>query len=262
MQSESQNLVILGASSDIGIELTRKAVERANYKLLLVTRRSRVEMKKSLDQAGMQMLPINDHSQYLHNIDLTKEKDLLKLRKVTEEFFTTPFSVVHSVGEFWYHKPLVKTAFSEIRSMYESHYLTFAGAAFALVPVLAKKGGGRIVAFSCNSVLYNYPDMSPFTSAKAAIESFIKCLAHEYAEQHVATTALALPTILTKKVLEGKLLKNHKDYITPEELANIVFNNVLCLPHTVSGNVQKVFKYNRTYYHSGYFSRNPREQKR
>jgi len=261
MQAASQNLVILGASSDIGIELTRKAVERANYKLLLVTRRSRVKMKKSLEQAGMQMLPNNDRSRYLHDINLMEEKDLLKLRKTTQDFFNTPFSVVHSVGEFWYHKPLIETEFSEIRSMYESHYLTFAGAAYALVPVLIQKGGGRIVAFSCNSVLYNYPDMSPFTSAKAAIESFVKCLANEYAEQRVASTALALPTILTKKVLEGKVLKNQENYVSPEELADIVLNNVLCLPHTVSGNVQKIFKYNRTFYHSGYFNRNPRGQK-
>lgn len=260
MNPASRNLIILGASSDIGIELARKAKERAGYRLLLVARRRREEMQEILEQAGLEMLPDNDDSRYLHGIDLTKEEDLLELRARASEFFAEPFSVIHSVGDFWYHKPLVKMNFSDIRAMFESHYLTFAGAAHALVPVLMEKGGGRLVAFSCNSVVYNYPDMSPFTSAKAAIETSIKCLAHEYAEYGIAATALALPTISTKKVLKGKTLSDSKDYLSPEELADILLNNILCLPQTVSGNVQKVFKYNQTFYNSGYFQRNPRHE--
>ncbi|HEX8748073.1 MAG TPA: SDR family oxidoreductase [Pyrinomonadaceae bacterium] len=257
----SRNIVILGISSDIGAALARMAAANKDCKLLLVSRKPEAEMRKLLGKNGLGSLLDNARSRFLFDVDLTKEDSLRKLRQTALSYFKEPFSVIHSVGDFWYHKRLIDMKFSEIRMMMESHILTFAGAAHALVPVLIKKGGGRLVAFSCNSVLYNYPDMAPFTSSKAAIETFIKCLAHEYAEYGIAATALALPTILTEKVIKGKEIQGRESYVTPEELSDMLLNQVLTLPLTVNGNIIEVYKYNPTFYHSGYFQRNPRPEK-
>ena len=247
----SRNIVILGASSEIGRALALEAMKKIDYKLLLVSRSQTFDWPFSHD---------SDRWLYLHGIDLTVETDLLRLRVAAEDFFREPFSIVHSVGDFWTHKPLTETTFHELRKMYESHYLTLCGAAHSLIPVLIKRGGGQIIAFSCNSVSYSYPDMSPFTSAKAAVESFVKCLAHEYAEYGIAVTALALPTIRTKRVIAEKPKGDHLNYISPEHLAGILLENILLLPPTVNGNILKVFKHSRTFYHSGYFDRNPRKE--
>lgn len=261
MSPFSRNIVILGISSDIGTALARTVAADENYRLLLVSRRPEAEMLKLLEESGLNSLLNSPRARFLHDVDLTNEDSLRRLREAAQEYFSEPFSVVHSVGEFWYHKRLIDMNFSEVRSMVESHLLTFAGAAYALVPVLINKGGGRLVAFSCNSVIYNYPDMAPFTSSKAGIETFVKCLAHEYAEHRIATTALALPTILTKKVEAGKEISEPMNYVTTEELSDILLNQVLTLPVTVNGNVIKVYKYNPSFYNSGYFQRNPRESK-
>jgi NAD(P)-dependent dehydrogenase (short-subunit alcohol dehydrogenase family) len=246
----SRNIVILGASSEIGRSLALAALKRSGYRLLLASR-SPVDWPISQESSQWQ---------YLHGLDFTIEEDLLRLGAAVRDFFTEPFSVVHSVGDFWTHKPLVRTTFSELRTMYESHYLTLCGAAHSLIPVLIEKGGGQLIAFSCNSVSYNYPDMYPFTSAKAAIESMVKCLAHEYAEYGISVAALALPTIRTQRVLAEKPQGDHTNYLSPEDLAEILLDNVLLLPTTVNGNILKVFKYSRAFYHLGYFERNPRRE--
>jgi NAD(P)-dependent dehydrogenase (short-subunit alcohol dehydrogenase family) len=102
----------------------------------------------------------------------------------------------------------------------------------------------------------------PFTASKAAVESFVKSFANEHAEFGISACALALPTIRTAKVLKEKLTGDHKNYITPEELADYILDHVLIQPHEVNGNVFKVFKHSRTFYHKSYYQRNPRRKSR
>jgi NAD(P)-dependent dehydrogenase (short-subunit alcohol dehydrogenase family) len=244
----NRNLVILGASSDIGRALAWEALRREDSRTLLASRSLCKDFQPRRE----------GDFQYLHGLDLTVEADLLRLRAAVQDFFDEPFSVIHSVGDFWTHKPLVETAFSEIRRMCESHYLTLAGVAYSLIPVMIKNGGGHLVAFSCNSVSYSYPDMAPFTSAKAAVESFVKCMANEYSEQGIAMTALALPTIKTDKVVIEKPHGDHANYLTSDDLAKAIINNILPLPVTINGNIVKLFKYSPSFYSSSYFERNPR----
>jgi NAD(P)-dependent dehydrogenase (short-subunit alcohol dehydrogenase family) len=142
--------------------------------------------------------------------------------------------------------------------MMESHYLSLMGVARFLTPILLKKGGGRLLAMSCNSVAYNYPDLSPFTAPKAAIESFIKSYANEYAEFSISATAVALPTMRTPKVLDDKTDGDHENYIDPEEFASIVLDQLLPQSPYLTGNTVRLVKYSRTFYHSSYFDRNPR----
>lgn len=248
MDFACRNIVITGASSDIGLAMARYLREKCDRRVFFASK----SLVDSLSEES------ENSFQYLYGIDFTQEKDLQRLRNEVSNYFTEPFTVIHSVGDFWQHKPLVKTELKEVRRMFESHYLTLYGVAHALIPVMIKKGGGRIIAFSCNSVSYNYPDMAAFTSAKAAIECLIKCIANEYAEYEIVASALALPTIKTKKVLSEKSLENPENYITPEELAKIVLDTIDRMPVLVNGNIIKLFKFNRTFYHSGYFERNPR----
>jgi NAD(P)-dependent dehydrogenase (short-subunit alcohol dehydrogenase family) len=147
-------------------------------------------------------------------------------------------------------------------AMLQSQVVTLYGVARFLTPVMKDNGGGRLVAFSCNSVAYNYPDMSPFTASKAAIECFVKCYANEHSHFGISACFLALPTIRTPKVLKEKAKGDHKNYIKPADLADYILNCVLTQPHEVNGNVIKVFKYSHTFYHSSYYERNPLKKPR
>lgn len=246
IESLSRNIVILGARSDIGSELVRLASSNRDARIVAVSRTRRAAE-----------VPMSN-TQWLTGIDLTVEADLITLASVVGSAFSAPFSVVHSVGDFWLHKPLVGTSFHELVSIVNSHVITLLGVARFLTPIMKRSGGGRLVAFSCNSVGYNYPDLSPFTAAKAAVESFVKSYANEHSEFGISATALALPTIRTQKVLAHKTGGDHENYIATAELADFVLRCILSQPHEINGNTVKLFKHSPTFYHSSYYDRNPR----
>ncbi len=242
-----KNLIVLGASSDIGKSLLQKASKDSSLSILAVSR-----------SESLHKLEASSRINFLSGYDLTSENCLAQLSSKAKELFEGPITVVHCVGDFWHHKPLVDTKFSEIASMLTSHVLTLFGIAKYLTPVLIENGGGQLIAFSCNSVIYNYPDMAPFTASKAAIESFTKSYANEYAGYGISACAVALPTIRTPKVLLEKVDGDHKNYVTPEDLASFILDELLTMPQIVNGNVVKLFKHSSTFYNKSYYDRNPR----
>jgi short-subunit dehydrogenase len=243
----ARNFLITGASSDIGGTLARYLESLDGVRLLVTTR-----SKDFKSQASS--------TRHLSGIDLTREDDLSRIKEAADAFFVDQFTLVHCVGDFWRHKPLVHTEFREIAGMINSHYLTLCGATHALLPVMMARGGGRLVAFSCNSVAYSYPDMAPFTAAKAAVEAFVKCVANEYAQFGIVATALALPTIRTEKVVHEKPTGDHPNYVSPEELAELISRALTSLSGIVNGNVIRLFRHSDTFYGKSYFDRNPRVQ--
>ena len=233
--------VITGANSEIGQALSKNLISKG-HEVLLVSR----SLKPSEHYA----------ENWLDGIDMTKESDLLIMRSFIESHFQLPFTLIHSVGDFWKHKSIINTSFDEALSQIHSHYITLFGAIKAVVPIMKKVGGGKIIAFSCNSVKYNYPDMAAFTSSKAAVECLIKCIANEQSKYNIFANAFALPSIKTNSVIETKPEKFHKNYPTLEELTNCIEQTVESLSPLVTGNCIGLFKYSDSFYHNGYYERN------
>ncbi|MBQ4600353.1 MAG: SDR family oxidoreductase [Oscillospiraceae bacterium] len=235
------NYVITGANSEIGRALAQFLLAK-NHEVLLVSRSA-----KSVADSTVK---------WIDGVDLTKECDLLRLREYIRKCFSTPFTLIHSVGDFWAHKSVTNTSFDEVVSQIQSHYVTLFGVVKAVVPIMQAVGGGRIIAFSCNSVRYNYPDMAAFTSSKAAVECLIKCVANEQSKYNITANAFALPSIKTNNVLETKPEAFHKNYPTLSELSETVEQTIENLSPLVNGNVISLFKYSDSFYHKGYYERN------
>lgn len=235
------NYVITGGNSEIGRALADYLTQQ-NHEVLLISRSQK---------------PISEKSDnWLDGIDLTKEKDLNKFHNFIEMHFCSPFTIIHSVGDFWAHKSITNTRFEEAISMIQSHYITLYGVIKYVVPIMQKFGGGKIIAFSCNSVKYNYPDMAAFTSAKAAVECLIKCVANEQSKYNITANAIALPSIKTKSVIKTKPEEFHKNYPTLEELTECIEKTIESISPLINGNVINLFKYSDSFYHKGYYERN------
>ncbi|MBQ7362992.1 MAG: SDR family oxidoreductase [Clostridia bacterium] len=235
------NYVIIGANSEIGTSLAQHLISH-KHNVILVSRSKKSSWGSSND--------------WLDGIDLTNELNLLTLKNFIQSKFNSPFTLIHSVGNFWEHKPITSTSFSEAASQINSHYITLFGVIKAVIPIMQSMGGGKIIAFSCNSVKYNYPDMAAFTSSKAAVECLIKCVANEQSKYNIILNAFALPSIKTNSVIETKPSEYHNDYATLEELSNCIESTVEHLSPLTNGNVINLFKYSDSFYHKGYYERN------
>jgi NAD(P)-dependent dehydrogenase (short-subunit alcohol dehydrogenase family) len=244
-----KNLLVTGATSALAQSLLHRASEESSFRILAVSRSS----------TGDCSYPGIVEFRRESNIDMANPAGIKLLSTYIEEFFSERFDVVHFSGDFWRHKPLLCTDFLEIGSMISSHYLTLCGVAQAATPSMIRHGGGRLVAFSCNSVGYNYPDMAPFTAAKAAVESFVRCFANEHACYGLSASALALPTMHTEAIIQEKPLGDHANYLKPAELADFIISNVLQQPPFSTGNVIKVIKHSPSFYGKSFFDRNPRK---
>lgn len=237
------NFVITGANSDIGKAIIAKLSSRDENKILAISR-----SKNTSNQSS--------NVELLEGIDLNSEKDLLEFSEKVKSTFTDKFVFIHSVGNFWNHKTFANTEYNEATTMMDSHYNTLYGCIKYLVPIFKQLNGGRIIAFSCNSVGFNYPEMAAFTSAKAAVETLIKCTANENSKYGIVANGIALSTIKTEKVVNSKLKKYHSQYITEEELIEVV-DNLINSSSLINGNIIKILKYSEYFYNEGYFERNP-----
>jgi len=242
---KNNNFLITGASSDIGQSLTKQLVNNENNRVLAVSK----SHLSTLEGA-------NSNYKYLSNIDLTKIDKLVNLSKEIELFFSHTFTTIHCVGSFWYHKPLVNTELDEAKEMVDSHYLTLYALFKVILPILKIRGGGKIIAFSCTSVGYSYPEMTAFTSVKAAIETLVKCVANENSKFGIVANCIALSTIKTQKVETSKDIKYHNGYVSIEELLEVIDDLIAASP-LINGNTIKILKYSDSFYNEGYFQRNP-----
>lgn len=235
------NYVITGANSEIGNALAHR-LSSNGHDLLLVSR------SKKKDRL--------DNNIWIDGIDLMDESHLVELRAKIKEHFTDSFTLIHSVGDFWRHKSITLTNFDEAISQILSHYITLFGTIKAVVPIMQNVGGGKIIAFSCNSVKYNYPDMAAFTSSKAAVECLIKCVANEQSQYGILANAFALPSIKTNSVIKTKPIEFHKNYPTLDELTACIEQTIETLSPLSNGNIISLFKHSDSFYHKGYYERN------
>ncbi len=239
------NFLITGISSDIGNEIAQHLLCDDSNRIIGTTRSNTCNTNA-----------YDNRLKIIEGVDLSNEEHLDNLIDEVKGFFSDSFTLIHSVGDFWEHKSMTNTTLKEAKGMMESHYFTLYAIIQKLIPVFKQLGSGKIIALSCTSVLYNYPEMAAFTSAKAAIETLIKCTANENAKFGIVANAIALSTIRTKKVEKNKLKKFHDGYVTVDELFKVI-DDVINFSYLINGNVIKLLKYNEVFYNTGYFERNP-----
>jgi NAD(P)-dependent dehydrogenase (short-subunit alcohol dehydrogenase family) len=241
------DLLVTGANSDIGSAVVVHAAAAADSNVLITTRKTACP---ALEQ------PFQARVTHLRGIDLTSEGDTHKVAEAAAKLFSAPFCWLHCAGDFWAHRTIEQTELEDAKRMFSSHFVSLYATAKAIIPVMKRVGGGRLVAFSCNSVRHNYPDMAAFTPAKAAVESFVRCLANECLEYGILANCLALPTIATDKVIASKPEEYHPFYATASQLVDAVVECFSGMSPLVTGNSIGIVKYSPYYYREGYYHRN------
>lgn len=242
-----KHLLIVGASSEIGLAFAKRVQNRSNLDLILTSNKTSIE---NTLQKESRILCVE-------RLDATDQAAVDTLRQLVEENFTSPFAILHLPGDFWDHRSVDKCTLKLSREMMESHYQSLFCILNGLLPHMARVGGGRVLGISCTSVRFNHPEMAPFSSAKAAVETTIKCIANEWASSGITANAIALSTIATDRVRKSKPLSQVENYLELDEICELIEDVIFLGSPYLSGNILRPTKYSNTYYHKSYFERNP-----
>ncbi len=246
-KEKSFNYVIMGASSTLGKSLLRKlSIDKSN-KILLVSRNEDKEISSFRD---------DNRIFYLFGIDLLNKENLLILRRKVEEVFENSFNVINCTGYYSKREPFEKTSLEEAKKTFEGNFFTVYNTANSLLPLMKERGGGHFIVFSCNSVIYNYPWMAVFTASKAALQSLAVSLAHEYSQHNIQVNVLRLATIKTLRELAEKPYGDHKNWIDPYELADMIETITKGRFFLMNGASIDLYKPSPIYYYQSYFERN------
>lgn len=242
--SESRQIIITGISSELGSVLGRSLANGKDVEIIGTMRRNRTQQDK---------FPLNIH--LIDECDLTKPECCEQVAELARKHFKGPFGFIHSVGDFWDHVPFLEFGPEKATRMFESHVTTFYNILQALIPVMKIKGGGSSIAFSCNSVRYNYPWMASFTASKSALESLVRSLANEFSGDQMRFNSLALASLKTEKVKNSKPHGDFEHFIPPEDLIPLVEFLLSPESYLINGNAINLFQHSDQFYNAGYFER-------
>jgi NAD(P)-dependent dehydrogenase (short-subunit alcohol dehydrogenase family) len=195
------------------------------------------------------------------NIHRFEDVDLL-LPGAPEEFIRRAGSliggdlaIVHCAGYFGGFENIRDTTTADAMRCINGNYLTLVAITKAVLPLMVAMRGGQIVAFSSHAVYQSYPLMATFLPAKAAVESFVRCLANEYAPYGIIANAFAPATIDCDT---ERALVPHGDYehwLQPADVATVILRHVTSHEMLLSGNVLQLFRYSETYFGRGFLQR-------
>lgn len=241
---ESKQIIIAGISSVLGTILSSELATDKDVKIIGTMRRK----LRPEDNFPENIFIIDE-------CDLTKPECCVYVSDTASRMFNGSFGHIHSVGEFFDHVSLLQIGPDIASHIFESNVNTLYNILNALIPVMKAKGGGSSIAFSCNSVRYNYPNMSSFTAAKAAVDSLVRSLTNEFSGDSLRFNSLVLSSLKTEKEHKSKPHGDFDNFVPPMDLVPIIRFLLSPDSYLINGNAISVFKHSKSFYHTGYFER-------
>lgn len=241
-------LTILGASGETGKGLSQILAEHPSIRLLLTSRREDKDLQSLAEKWPEQVY-------YMSGIDFSNTNDAKQFADWISPLVVGKLSILSCLGYFNGFQKIEQISEQDANRVITSNYLANVFAFQALLPVLRIVGGGRFIVFGSNESEQCYPLMSAFTCAKEALRAFIRSIAHEYQREDISATCLAVSTIDTKT---ERRLRPHGDFanwLSMENLAEMVLWIITSPKGFFNGNSIRTFKYSQDYYGKSFYER-------
>lgn len=241
----NNNYIISGASSSLGKVLVKKLIN--NHQRVFAISRSKVDEFEIIQ---------NESFIYRSGINLENFHSNTKLISEVEQFFTgNEIKLIHTAGDLWYHYPFLDVPTEDAMRIMGSHYGSYYSTVQAILPIMIKNGGGRLLTYSCNANNEFLPHMLPFTAAKRAVDALVKCVAHEYAGKGIVSNAIAVSSLKTDKNKEIKPFGDYEHYIDLSDLADLSLEIINSKNHLMNAAIIKCYEYSDKYYYEGVLDR-------
>ncbi len=199
-----KNIIITGTSRGIGLALV-KQLAAEGHQILALSRN--IAPTKEL------ALP-NVHSLAF---DLTKPNQYQKVVEYTATHFKTLDILIHNAGKFFKDR-FDNINLTSLEAVYRTNVFGVYGLTQALLPYLQKSS--HVLAISSMGGVQGsvkFPELSAYSSSKAAVINLMEVLAEEYHATGPAFNALALGSVETEMFKAA--FPNQKASLQPEEMA-------------------------------------------
>jgi NAD(P)-dependent dehydrogenase (short-subunit alcohol dehydrogenase family) len=101
------------------------------------------------------------------------------------------------------------------------------------LPAMTKQRKGHVINISSIGVLTNAPRFSDYVASKAALDSFSRCAASEFADTGVEFTTINMPLVKTPMIAPTQIYKNMPT-LDPGEAADLISEAIIYRPPRIA----------------------------
>lgn len=189
----SDIVLIIGASSDIGLDL----IEKLNENCLIIAHYNKscnrlIELK---DKISNELIPIK--------ADLSSDHDVLRLINTIEQRYGHPNKIVHLAANKFDNIRFKNIKWDDFEYDLKISLKSAVLILNRFLPEMAKEKQGKVVFMLSSCVLGKPPAaLSHYTTVKYALYGLVKSLASEYADKNIQINAVS-PSMVETKFLEN-----------------------------------------------------------
>jgi NAD(P)-dependent dehydrogenase (short-subunit alcohol dehydrogenase family) len=204
--------IVTGATGGLGRVLTRDLAVAGARLGLLGTRMDRLEALAE----ELRLAPDGWHGEAANLTD--PDQTTAAIGAIVARFGRADI-LVHVVGGWSGGTSVTETPLDAYTSMFDQHFWTTLHVTRALVPHLAARGWGRIVAISSPVASDPPAKMSAYAAGKAAQEALLSTLSREVAGSGTTVNMLLVRTIDTEHARDADPTPKNASWTTPEEIS-------------------------------------------
>jgi NAD(P)-dependent dehydrogenase (short-subunit alcohol dehydrogenase family) len=203
-----KNIIITGTSRGIGLELALHFASAGHHVLAI----SRKTPKELIENPRITCL----------SVDLTKEKELIKVSEFLAQTWKKVDVLIHNAGALLL-KPFAEITPLEFEKVYQVNVFGVANLTRICLPFLQK--GSHVVTISSMGGVQGsmkFPGLAAYSSSKGAVITLSELLAAEYAEQGISFNVLALGAVQTEMLQEA--FPGYQAPLSAKEMADYIYD--------------------------------------
>jgi NAD(P)-dependent dehydrogenase (short-subunit alcohol dehydrogenase family) len=212
MSTADRVVLITGATGGLGSVVTRVFGE-AGARLGLVGR-DEARLVATAKSAGLA-----DGTWAPGISDLTKRDEAERAVAAVVDRLGPVDVLVHLVGGYAGGGPIASFADEDLSAMLDQHLWSTLHVTRAIVPGMAERGWGRVIAVTAAPAATTPPNLGAYSVAKAAEETLLRTLAREVSGAGVTVNLLVGRKIDTEHARETDPSAKNAPWTTPEEMA-------------------------------------------
>lgn len=220
-----KNIVITGTSRGIGYEMVKLFSEKG-HRVIALSRNP--EPVKNLDLKNVSAL----------SFDITNNQDQESVKTYISQNFEQVDILIHNAGKFL-KNDFTKINLEALKEVYDTNVFGVYQLTQNLMPLMHKES--HIIAISSMGGIQGsvkFPELTAYSSSKAAVINLIEVLAEEYKETGPIFNALALGSVETEMFKEA--FPGMSAALQPQEMATYVAQFALTGHKVYNGKVLPV----------------------